>query len=139
MTRARLVTAATTTAAVLALSSCGATSGGAGSPAGGERNLLTAEQLSTMHNADAYQAVSRLRPAWLIVRGTGSFQPSSNEGVRVYVDRILQGGVAALRAIAVQTVEQMRFLDGRDATTQFGTNHGSGAILVTTRGRGNSS
>jgi hypothetical protein len=139
MTRARLVTVAATTTAVLALSSCGATSGGAGSPAGGDRNLLTAEQLSTMHNADAFQAVSRLRPAWLLVRGSGSLERSRSDGVRVYVDRILQGGVEALRAIAVQTVEQLRFLDGRDATTEFGTNHGGGAILVTTRGRGDSS
>jgi hypothetical protein len=41
-------------------------------------------------------------------------------------------GVEALKEITVQEVREIRHLDGRDATMQYGTDHGAGAILVTT-------
>jgi hypothetical protein len=38
--------------------------------------------------------------------------------------------------VPVRTVQEIRFLDSRMATLEFGTDHGLGAILVTTkRGR----
>jgi hypothetical protein len=37
-----------------------------------------------------------------------------------------------LRSVSVANVEEIRFLDARDATTRFGTGYVSGAILITT-------
>lgn len=124
-------------AAALTVSGCAGTSrSDDASPAAGDRNVLAEAELSTARDLDMYQALQRLRPAWLRVRSTGSIEHAGSEGVRVYVDRIPLGGVEVLRGIAVQTVQQVRYLGGADATLQFGTNHGSGAILITTR-RGN--
>jgi hypothetical protein len=35
--------------------------------------------------------------------------------------------------LEANVIEEMRFLDKREATTRFGTDHAEGAILVTTR------
>ena len=40
----------------------------------------------------------------------------------------------ALKELSVEQVREIRHLDSRDATMMYGTDHGSGAIQVTTRG-----
>ena len=53
--------------------------------------------------------------------------------LKVYVDGVLRPeGVEALREISVAEVREMRHMNSRDATMQYGTDHGAGAILVTT-------
>ena len=42
-------------------------------------------------------------------------------------------GVEALRNINVDQVQEIRHLNSRDATMQYGTDHGAGAIMVTTK------
>jgi hypothetical protein len=38
-----------------------------------------------------------------------------------------------LRLIQTSTVQEIRYVDGRAATLRWGTGHGAGAIVVTTR------
>ncbi len=53
--------------------------------------------------------------------------------IKVYVDGVLRAnGVEALKRISILEVSEMRHLDASDATMQYGTDHGAGAILVTT-------
>ena len=114
-------------AAVL-LAGCAAGSGNGG---GGDRNVITEETLAEYSGQNAYEVSQRLRPAWLRARGMG--MDSSTEGVMVYVDGAPLSGTDELRTWDVNQVQEIRYLDARDATTRFGTGHSNGAILVTTK------
>lgn len=79
---------------------------------------------------NAFQAIQLLQPQWLRVRGVDSFF-GSNEVV-VYLDGVRRGGPDVLRGINTVNLQEIRRLDSRQATTQFGTGHPSGAILLIT-------
>lgn len=122
--------------APLAVAACAA--GGPGVGAGSDRELLTREDLAPYDAQDAYSVIRRLRGHWFSTRSTGtSIDPtlgSPGPGqVKVYVDGVLRAdGIEALKQLTVQEIREMRHLDGRDATMQYGTDHGAGAILVFT-------
>ena len=80
--------------------------------------------------ADAHALIRALRPNWLRVRPGSITRP---EIVRVYRDGAPVGGVDALRFIQCHTIEYVEHMNGIDATQRYGTDHGSGAILVRTR------
>jgi hypothetical protein len=100
-------------------------------------DVLTAEQLANYQHLNAFDAIRQTRPQWLRnTRGQSSLRQSSSDrrGLRVYVDGVLLGGAADLRSLEVRAIHEARFLDSRQATTRFGTNHAEGAIVVTTVG-----
>ena len=80
-----------------------------------------------MANLSAYDAVQRLRPRWLQLRGGTDIPPV------VFLDGSNMGGPETLRTIQASSVREMRYRDGRDATTRYGTGYGGGVIEVTTR------
>lgn len=115
----------------LPLSSCAST-GGTGGDA--PRDVLTRDQLDEVAYLNAYDAVRRLKPIWLqSERGQDSFITQGRRGLRVYVDGILFGDKGSLRNLQVSDIEEIRFLDRREATREFGTDHGEGALLILTR------
>lgn len=121
-------------AALTVAGGCAATSGA--TTGGGDRDVLTRADLEPLEQLNAYDAIRRLKPAWLRMgRGTGSIEAGmqARRGVQVYVDGAPYGFVDQLKQIAVGDVREIRRLAPRDATIRFGTNHTEGAILVTTR------
>ena len=87
---------------------------------------LTAEEISRVHVNSAYEAVQRLKPSFLLgLRG---------ESVRaVYLNGTrLLGGLENLRMIEAAMVQHIVFLNGIDATTQYGSGHSAGVLLVST-------
>jgi hypothetical protein len=104
-----------------------------GSADGTSRDVLTRAELAQFDHNDITDTIRRLRPRWLrSTRGTESFTQEGRRGVRVYLDGVPVDG-SALRGLATRNVNEVRFLDKRRATTQFGTDHGEGALLITTR------
>lgn len=117
--------------AALVIAAC-ASSGGSGPSR--DRNTITAEEVAALTQAGtAYDVVQQLRPEYLRTRGLRSMSASEPAGAVVYVDNVRRGGPASLRAIPRESVLDIRYLNGADATTMYGTNHGDGAILVRTR------
>lgn len=99
-------------------------------------DVLTRDQLDRVDFLNAYDAVRRLKPIWLrSERGQDSFIVQGQRGLRVYVDGLLYGDKESLRTLQVQNIEEIRFLDKREATLAFGTNHAEGALLILTRKR----
>lgn len=94
----------------------------------GNRDLITEEDLAALPPSDAYQAVERLRPRWLRRRGTSQLAQLRIDG------RLIPAGVTTLRTLRSDMIEEMRFIDSRDATTQFGTGFTGGLIDVKTKG-----
>jgi hypothetical protein len=48
----------------------------------------------------------------------------------VYVQGIRHGPLTSLQQMNLDRVRRVEFIDGRDATTRFGTGHGGGVIMV---------
>ena len=122
----------------LALAGCAA--GGSGTVTGTNREILTAQDLAPYEAMDVYSVIRRLRGHWYNTRSTGTMLDpqlgrQNQAEIKVYMDGVLRPeGVEALKQLNVNEVRELRHLDGRDATMQYGTDHGAGAILVITRG-----
>jgi hypothetical protein len=98
----------------------------------GDRNLLTADDIAGRHDPDAYELVRALRPGWLRGgRGVSSLHLSNT--LVVYRDGMRLGGPEALRDVNLESIREMRFYDAIEATQRWGTDHGAGAIYVTSR------
>ena len=97
-----------------------------------DRNLITAEEIAAVPITSAHELVERLRPTWLRSRGPASLSSGAPSYPMVYIDRVRSGGLEALQRISSQIIREIRFINGRDATTQYGLDHGAGVILVET-------
>jgi hypothetical protein len=122
----------TTLFLVLSVSACATTSGSEEGPRR-DRNLITLEEIQDLPSVSAYEAIQRLRPAWLQSRGPMSGGAASRSYPSVYMDGISMGGMDILRDLRVEHVHEMRFIQARDATTRFGTGHLAGVIEVISR------
>jgi hypothetical protein len=114
----------------LALGGCasGGTGGGAG---GGSSTRLTAADIETDLSLDLYTIIQRRRPQWLQVRG-GGFSTSGPATISVIIDGTRQqGSVEVLRSVRGGDVEEVTYMNARDATTRYGTDNAAGAIVVT--------
>jgi len=81
---------------------------------------------------DLYTIVQQFRPSWMQIRG----QSTPMGGVRtvqVVVDGSIQpGGLEVLRSYRGNQVEELRYLNGQDATQRYGMDVEAGVIEVTT-------
>jgi hypothetical protein len=96
--------------------------------------LITREELASMTQLSAFEAIRLLRPRWLQRRGNVTIGGAPLLPV-VMVDRARFGVLDDLKDLSVRDVESIRFIPGRDATTIYGTGYGGGIIEVTTRHR----
>jgi hypothetical protein len=95
-----------------------------------ERDVITREEIldSPHRTVDLFQAIRSLRPHFL----------SAPAGVHtrvyptvVFVDRVRQNGLEALRSIPSSTVERVEYLDPTKSQSQFGSTASGGAVVVT--------
>jgi hypothetical protein len=108
-------------------------------PRRGSALVLTAAEIAASPSLlNAYDAVHALRPHFLRTRGAVSASPGEpsvpeDVGILVYVDRQRYGRLNTLREIPVATIDEIRFLNVGEATSQFGMGHPHGVIQVITR------
>jgi hypothetical protein len=93
-------------------------------------NVISQVELDGTGVSNALQAVQRLRPNFLVVRGNIS-KRGNDVGVVVYSNNSRVGGTSALGDIPLSEVRRIEFLDASEATQRFGTGNTHGAILVT--------
>ena len=117
---------------LLALSTClgGCVSGTQGP--GGERDLITGQEIEGIEVRNAYELIERLRPLWFRSRGGRSTRLETE--IVVYVNESKLGGIEDLRAIPIEIVESVRALDSAEAgrLPGLGSRHVERAILVVT-------
>lgn len=117
-------------AVLMLLAACAST--GTGGSGGGGGNMLTNEQLVATNETNTFNAVQRLRPAWLRPRGQTSV--SASNAVTLFVDGAPRGDVSNLRTINVNEIRDVEYLSASDAAFRFGTVAGSsGSVAVRTR------
>ena len=116
-------------ACCLLLTACAAQSTAA---RGGQRNLLTAADLARAGDVSLFQAIVMLRPTYLEVRPASMAGTKQAAPPQVYVGALqMMEGVEHLREIMAKNVQEVRYLEPREANARFGGNHGTGALLVT--------
>jgi hypothetical protein len=116
---------------LLAVTAC---AGGSQASATGSGNVLTRAELDATGSASAYEAVQRLRPAYLRDRGPTSIMNSSARNrPAVFVDATEYGEVESLRTFPASRVEEIRYYAGQEAVTKFGSTYGAGVIQVKMR------
>ncbi|HKP76106.1 MAG TPA: TonB-dependent receptor plug domain-containing protein [Longimicrobiaceae bacterium] len=104
-------------------------------------NLITAEEIAAHPARNLYELVRSIRPAWLrgitasVTYGSQSDPniPDIYARMLVMQDGLRLGEFDELRRIPVETVAEVRYLDGREAVARFGPSFGKGAILVTSK------
>lgn len=98
------------------------------------RNVITREEIQDRapDARTALDVVQRLRPQFLRTRPSGSVQSQNTVPIKVYVDGTSRAGVASLREIQSIAVVEIVYLNGNDATMEFGREHENGAIKVKT-------
>jgi hypothetical protein len=114
------------------MTACAASTGTGARSTSGE---LTAADLDNLGpGVSAYEAIERLRPIWLRDRGVNSPSAAYADDTlpRVHIDTTPYD-VEALRSFRTSDIQTISFMDGRDATTRYGTGYVNGLILVTTR------
>jgi len=112
-----------------ALLGCGSSSDGVMPKA---RDVLTREELENSPAKDAYEAIRLHRPMFLASRRVKD-QSHTAALPAVYLNGMYYGETESLRNIHVRDIQDIRYLDAREATMIYGTGHIAGAILVTTR------
>ena len=134
-----------------ALSMACASSGGR-SAAGGSRTSSGGQDIITEADitgraadaANALQIIQKLRPQMLRSRGLAVLPTGGPNGrtaaeaaaaslPRVYIDNIAYGDLNQLTNVNASQIREIRYMNARDATTQFGTGHMGGVILVLTK------
>ena len=113
-----------------ACSSTGTTSGGA-ARANSNRNVISAADLANANDVTVFDAIRRLRPAWLRVRGRGMVDINRESTIPVYIDGVLSGSTRLLGRIQPSRVQEIRYLEPNDAEIRYGSSHRDGAIRVT--------
>ena len=99
-------------------------------PTAASRYVVTEEELASVGDRSAYEALQQLRPTFLRSRDPQTSSNPTPKPVDVYVDGGRTEGLDALKGIRASTVKEMRFYEPQDANTRFGTGHNGGVIAV---------
>lgn len=143
--RTAIPAAMTVAAALLLVAACGIRPRPSGSgPATG--TIITAEEIAATEATTMWEALQRTvryanfgesstgEPLRIHRRGFSSI--SLTEDMPIYIDRVQVRDLMILDALPAADIEQIRVLNGVEATTYYGTNAGDGVILIRTRGGG---
>jgi len=119
-------------AAIAASSACFVQRAGPGVPP--DNTLITEAMIDSAHAYNAYDAIRRLRPEFLISRGKMTFNPNVPPALpNVYVDGMYYGDASTLLAITAGAIESIRFFNSSEAQYRFGRGNMAGVIAVLTK------
>ena len=101
-----------------------------------QMNVLTAEEIEKQGDniTTAYDAVARLRPRWLhpsdvTMHSVGGPSVQAAQ-IKVYLNDFNAGDIDYLKAIAVENIQEMRFLSQNETASRYGPTDGQVAIVV---------
>jgi hypothetical protein len=98
-----------------------------------DRNIITAEQIEAAKVPTAYDVIVKYRANFLHSRGPNSITLKQPKEPTVYLDNVEYGTINSLRNIPSIQIAQIRFIEGWDAMTKYGSDHVAGVIQIYTR------
>lgn len=117
-----------------AATACASASGGAAGSGGGTTgnpNVITAAEISSSSSAQAnvYEVIHRLRPAFLQTRGRAGIVPGAGD-VLTSIDGGPLNSVEVLQSLNAGQVREIRYLSASDAAQRFGVRANSGPVIL---------
>jgi hypothetical protein len=113
----------------------GCASTGGTAEEGRQSDLLTRDQIMEVEATNLYDVIRRLRPRWLQVRATRSFNMETL--IAVLQNDMYLGGAETLKEIAPELAYEVRYMDGTRAANVLpglmSGQHIEAAIIVNTR------
>ena len=112
--------------------------GCAGGPSSGapprEQNLITLTEIESTEAETAYQLLQQLRPRWMMRnRGERTFAESGADYPKVVMDEFPPREFEFLLEIRKEVIQEIRFIDPREATFLYGTGYSAGVVKITTK------
>ena len=96
-------------------------------------NLISEQEVATSNGANAFEVVSRARPAFLKQRGHTSLSGGGSDYATVYVNSQQYGDVTSLRGISADQIREIRYYSASEAVSRFGSQNGTGVIQIITK------
>jgi hypothetical protein len=93
------------------------------------RDLLGEAEIKNAHASTAYDAIDRLRPAFIRWQRNAT----ASERRLVYVDGTLMGGIEWLQMIPAADLHEVRLLTPLTSSGMYPLNNSAGAIVITTK------
>ena len=103
------------------------------SPTGGNRDVITEDEIAAASVVTAYEAVQKLRGNFLSNRGKTTILGKSSPMPVVYLDGVRYGEIQTLRNISATQVQSIRLYRAWDAQQRYGNDVMGGVIEVTTK------
>jgi hypothetical protein len=103
--------------------------------AGSDRKVITEQEILSTNAATAYDVIARLRAEYLRNRGPTSLSLPSRAEPVVFLNEQLYGAIDVLKQVRSSDLREIRFYDGPDAVTKFGSQYGGGVIQLVTQAR----
>jgi hypothetical protein len=110
--------------------------GCASAPAKGptrDSNVITEAELEAVKVSNAFEAVDRLRPAYLRSRGRTRPNAGVSAFPTIYLDGQPYGDISTLRNIQIGQVREIHYYGTADAMTRFGSQRATGVIEIISR------
>lgn len=98
-----------------------------------DRNVITAAEIQAANVTTAYDVIALYRANFLNSRGPNSILLKQPKEPTVYLDNVEFGTIASLRSIQASNISEIRFIEGWDAMTKYGSDHVAGVIQIYTR------
>jgi len=98
-----------------------------------DRNVITTAEIQSANVATAYDLIAMYRANFLNSRGPNSILLKQPKEPTVYLDNVEFGTIASLRTIQASNIAEIRFIEGWDAMTKYGSDHIAGVIQIYTR------
>jgi hypothetical protein len=101
------------------------------------REVITADEISRTSALTAYEAIQTLRPAFLRQQGPKAVltNPRSTMYPVVYMNGVYHGELETLKSLYVSDIQDIRYIEAKQATIMYGTGHVAGIIMVNTKGK----
>ena len=104
-----------------------------GSGNGGQRYVITEEEIDASTASNVYDLIAQLRADFLKDRGKVSIRMDQHEKAVVFLNDQEYGILETLRNIPRSRVSEIRYYPGTEAVNRFGAQYGGGVVFLVAR------
>jgi outer membrane cobalamin receptor len=100
---------------------------------GGQRNVITQEEIEASTASNVYDMIAQLRGEYLKDRGKISIRTNQHEKAVVFLNDQEYGILETMRNIPLGRISEVRYYPGTDAVNRFGAQYGGGVVMLISR------
>ena len=100
---------------------------------GGQRNVITQDEIDASTASTVYDLIAQLRGEYLKDRGKVSIRTNQHEKAVVFLNDQEYGILETMRNIPIGRISEIRYYPGTDAVNRFGAQYGGGVVMLISR------